>query len=80
MFTLDFWKAAGERALKTGAQFVLVSWAVGDGIFNVLTVDPAEAAGYFGGGVAVSLLTSLASGLIGDRGTPSLTRSETLRR
>jgi len=74
--TLAFWKATAERAVKTGAQFVLVSWGIGDGIMNAWTIEPIEVGGMFLGGIAVSVLTSLASAGTGNG--PSLTNSETL--
>ncbi|HEU4544073.1 MAG TPA: holin [Jiangellaceae bacterium] len=77
MTKLAFWKAAAERAVKTGAQFVLVGWGVGDGIFNAWNIEPMQAAGLGLGGVIVSLLTSLAS--LGTGNGPSLTNSETLK-
>lgn len=73
MWTKRFWAAAAERAAKTGAQFGLLAWgatawtAVGD------VVPVAQATGLaivFGAGLSV--LTSIASSGIGDKGSPSL--------
>lgn len=73
MFTAKFWKDAAERAGKTAAQFGLGAWgvtaftAVGD------VVPVAQATGLamlFGAGLSV--LTSVGSIAVGDKGTPSL--------
>ena len=80
MFTLGFWKAASERAVKTGAQFVLVilgiglTGATGDVTVNAFLIDWPTLLGVFVGGVFVSYLTSLVS--LGVAGSPSITRSE----
>ena len=78
MFTFEFWKAATERAIKTAAQSLILVWPVADGALNLWQIDPAEAVGVAVGGALLSLLTSLASGRVGDRGSPSLSRSEIL--
>ena len=78
MFTVAFWKAAAERAVKTAAQALILVWPVADGALNLWQIDPAEAVGIAVGGALLSLLTSLASGRVGDRGSPSLSRSEVL--
>ena len=78
MFTGPFWKAATERAVKTAAQALILFWPVADGALNLWQIDPAEAFGIAVGGALLSLLTSLASGRVGDRGSPSLSRSEVL--
>jgi hypothetical protein len=78
MFTFEFWKAATERAVKTAAQSLILVWPVADGALNLWQIDPAEAVGIAVGGALLSLLTSLASGRVGDRGSPSLSRSEVL--
>ena len=78
MFTFEFWKAAAERAIKTAAQSLILVWPVADGALNLWQIDPAEAFGIAVGGALLSLLTSLASGRVGDRGSPSLSRSEVL--
>ena len=78
MFTVPFWRAAAERAVKTAAQSLILVWPVADGALNLWQIDPAEAVGIAVGGALLSLLTSLASGRVGDRGSPSLSRSEIL--
>jgi len=74
MWTLAFWKAATERAVKTGAQAVLTVYVVGDVALNAFEADWGNMAGIGLGGVVVSYLTSLASGL--KDGNPSLTNAE----
>ena len=83
MFTLQFWKDAVERALKTAAQaaiLVLVG-AGGDEStgLNLLHVDLAEVAGWAAGGAVLSLLFSVGSDLlpIGTKGTASLAKLDT---
>lgn len=80
MFTLQFWKDAVERALKTAAQaaiLVLVG-AGGDEStgLNLLQVDLAEVAGWAAGGAVLSLLFSVGSDLLpmGTKGTASLAK------
>lgn len=61
IFTAPFWKAATERAIKTGAQAVITTYLVGDVAFNALDADWANMGGIAAGGIVVSYLTSLAS-------------------
>lgn len=61
MWTLAFWKAALERAVKTAAQAPLTAWLVGDAALNAFELDWETAGGLAAGGAVVSLLTSLAS-------------------
>lgn len=74
MFTRIFWKAATERAIKTGAQSVLTAYFVGDVALNALQADWANMAGIGAGGVLFSYLTSLAFG--SRDGNPSATNAE----
>ena len=74
MFTLAFWKAATERAVKTGAQSVLTVYFVGDVALNAFQADWANMAGIGLGGALLSYLTSLASGL--RDGNPSAVNAE----
>ena len=74
MFTLTFWKAATERAIKTGAQSVLTAYFVGDVALNALQADWANMAGIGAGGVVLSYLTSLASAV--HDGNPSAINAE----
>lgn len=79
MFTLAFWKAATERALKSGAQFVIltitggaVAGAAGQETINAFLLDYPTLGGVFLGGVVISYLTSIVSAPIGNSGGPSL--------
>jgi hypothetical protein len=72
IFTKAFWFDAIERSIKTGAQFIIGAWGVGDGIFNIVDVDLTMAGGAFIAGVVLSVLTSIVSAPIGERGSPSL--------
>ena len=74
MFTIAFWKAAAERAVKTGAQAVLTVYFVGDVALNAFEADWVNMAGIGLGGAALSLLTSLASGY--KDGNPSAINAE----
>ena len=74
MFTLAFWKAATERAIKTAAQTVLTAYFVGDVAMNVLEADWANMGGIAAGGALLSYLTSLVSGA--RDGNPSATNAE----
>lgn len=69
MWTVIFWKAAGERALKTAASALLVIFGGGVGLLDV-DWQPALL-GVLAMTVA-SLLTSVASTGVGDSGSPSL--------
>jgi hypothetical protein len=75
MFTSLFWKETAERAGKSAAQFALVAW--GTTVFTTVgeVVGTAQAVGLgalFGAGLSV--LTSVASVSVGDKGTPSLVK------
>jgi hypothetical protein len=74
MFTITFWKAAAERAIKTGAQSVLTVYFVGDVALNAFEADWFNMGGIGLGGAALSILTSLASGY--KDGNPSATNAE----
>lgn len=65
----DFWLDTAERATKTGAQ-TLAAYFVTAGM-TVLTVDWITALAASGTGVLASVLTSVASGGFGRRGTAS---------
>lgn len=69
IFGVRFWRDACERAIKTSAQAVAL--ALGGGAFNALTVDWATIGGSALGGALLSLLTSIGSNAIGDRGSAS---------
>lgn len=75
MWSRKFWRATGERALKTAAQ-VVVAFAGAD-VVNAFSVDYGRAAGLALGAAGLSVLTSIMSAPVaGERdeakGTPSL--------
>ena len=73
LFTRAFGLDMVERALKSAAQAGIL--ALGGGAVDVLTLDWATFAGAAGGGALLSLLTSIASAGIANRGTASLTKA-----
>lgn len=73
IYSLTFWKDAGERAAKSAAQAGIL--VLGGGAVNLLTVDWATLGGGMGGGAVLSVLTSVASAGIANRGTASLTKA-----
>lgn len=72
MLNAAFWKAAFERAVKSAAQVAILT--IGADSFNVVTMDWSEVAGFAGGGLVLSLLTSVAFGA--RDGNPSATNAE----
>lgn len=72
MFSLVFWKATAERALKTLAQTMLALWLVGDKMFNLFDVDWRGALGVGLGAMLISVLTSMGSAGVGPAQSPSL--------
>ena len=66
-----FWLAVLERAAKTAANSLLVMWA-GDAGLDIMSVDVQHALGLAGGAAALSVLMSIASVGVGNKG-PSLT-------
>lgn len=79
MFTLAFWKAATERALKSGAQFVIltitggaIAGAAGQDTVNAFLLDYPTLGGVFLGGALISYLTSIISAPLGGGSGPSL--------
>ena len=71
MFTLAFWKAATERAVKSAAQSAILVIGA-DQVVNAIAVDWPEVGGFALGGAALSLLTSLISAPFGPTGSPSV--------
>jgi len=69
VFSVEFGKAALERALKTAAQSAILVFGADQ--FNALQADWQTAGGFALGGFVLSLLTSLVSSGAGSPG-PSL--------
>lgn len=59
MWTSKFWKAAGERAVKTFAQALVA--AIGAGAAGVADVDWLQAVSVAGLAAVISVLTSIGS-------------------
>ena len=73
MFTLAFWKASAERAVKTAAQAVALAIAGSTvGPANLFALDWEIIVGAAGFGAFTSVLTSLGSVAISDGSGPSL--------
>ncbi|MYV99020.1 holin [Streptomyces sp. SID3343] len=77
MWTRVFWRAAGERAIRTAAQAELALLGVGS--VGLLDVDWVAAASLGGGAALASVLTSITLSGVGPSG-PGLTEAaETAR-
>jgi hypothetical protein len=73
-----FWKAAIERAVKSAAQGVILSWGASDsGPANLFDFDWTTAGGFAAGAAALSILMSIVSIPAGGGG-PSFGNAETL--
>jgi hypothetical protein len=70
MFTAIFWKSAAERAIKTVAQALIAVLAATT--FDWFAADWQAIAGTAVTAGVLSLLSSIASAGIGDKGTTSL--------
>lgn len=66
--TASYWTGVVDRAVKSFAQQLLVLWGADAGL-DILHVDWATALGLAGGAAVLSLLTSIVSAPMGDRGT-----------
>lgn len=75
MFTTSFWKSAAERAIKTVAQALIAVLAATT--FDWYTADIKAIAGTAATAGVLSLLSSIASAGIADKGTPSIIASPT---
>lgn len=72
MFTRTFLKDTAERAIKTAAQALLAVLLVGTPLWQIAW---GEALGIAATATVVSILTSVVSGGLGNRGTASMTSS-----
>lgn len=70
MFTSTFWKSAAERAIKTVAQALIAVLAATT--FDWFTADWQAIAGTAATAGVLSLLSSIASAGMGDKGSTSL--------
>lgn len=74
MWTVEFWRSAGERALRTFAQVLLSMLVVGESGF--LSVDWVQAGSVAGVAALASVLTSIVATGVGDKGTPAFGRGD----
>ncbi len=72
MFTIKFWKDAGERAIRTAAQALLALWATD--VSGVLAVDWLQAFSVAGLAAITSVLMSIVATGVGDKGTTNFTK------
>jgi hypothetical protein len=75
MYTKAFWKQAGERAAKSGVQYLALTWGFSNsGPINAFELDYQLGLGSFLGGVLISLATSIVSAPVGADSSPSLVK------
>lgn len=73
MWTVQWWKDAAERALKTSAQFAIGAVGVSE-MTSAFDLDFQRVAGIALFGAFISLLFSIGSIPFGDPDTPSLVK------
>lgn len=71
LFTKQFWMETAERAIKTGAQFVIAAGILGEGA-DLFKLDWSLVISFALTGVLLSILTSVASVSIGPKSSPSV--------
>ena len=69
MYEAMYWKAVGERAVKTAAQSAVALFAAGA---TILDIDWAQGAAVVGTATLLSVLSSIASTHLGEFTGPSL--------
>lgn len=69
MWTVDFWKATAERAVKTAAQAAIALFAAG---VTILDIDWGQGAAVVATATLLSVLSSVASNNFGQFEGPSL--------
>jgi hypothetical protein len=74
VWSKEFWKQTGERAIKTAAQVALSFWVVGQ--TGILDVDWQQFWSIVGLSAIASVLTSLVGSGMNDADTPSMVRIE----
>ena len=72
MFTIKFWKDAGERAIRTAAQALIALWATD--VSGVLAVDWVQAGSVSALAALMSILMSVAATGVGDKESASLSK------
>jgi len=72
VWSVEFWKSAGERALRTFAQVLLSLIVVGETGF--MDVDWVQAGSVAGLAALASVLMSVVATGVGDKGSASLVR------
>ena len=70
MLTAAFWTGVADRAVKSFAQALLLLWGADQG-FNLLEIEIGPAFGVAAGAAVLSVLTSLVSAPVGDKGSSS---------
>ena len=74
MWTVEFWKSVGERALRTFAQVLLSMIVVGETGF--MDVDWVQAGSVAGLAALASVLMSVVATGVGDKGSPAFGRGD----
>lgn len=64
----SYWTGVLDRAVKSFAQQLVLLWGADQGL-DILAVDWRSALGLAGGAAVLSVLTSLASAPVGDKGS-----------
>jgi hypothetical protein len=73
MYTATFWTGAFDRAIKSLAQTLILLWFTSD-VVNIFEVNWVQTLGVGVGALVLSLLTSIVSAPVGDRGSTSMMR------
>lgn len=71
MFSAGFWAGAFDRVIKSFAQALLLLWGADEGL-NLLSINFPASLGVAAGAAVLSLLTSIISAPIADRGSTSM--------
>jgi hypothetical protein len=70
MFTWRFWRETSERAIKSGAQAVILALGASE-VLDLFAMDFMLLLGAAGAGGLLSVLTSLTTIRVGATGSPS---------
>jgi hypothetical protein len=71
VYTAGFWAGAFDRVIKSFAQALLLMWGADEG-FNLISINFPQSLGVAAGAAVLSLLTSVISAPVADRGSTSL--------